>query len=257
MVKITCQACGRRYDYAKEGLCPNCGAYNRPPRRETVDVDGVVHHLDVVEDEEEEEVVPRGKVCYEQQECHEDVPRKVRPRKSGGYRKRSLPHEKIAAKVSDYSGKKKKAQMIAIGAALLSVVTTLIGNLAAKSETVFPEPEGSIAQAEERAQEIMNESIFYVETNCGWFGITDWQMKDWTWEIDYISEFNPQERGTIKAVFRSADGEEYSLSPNTSTHYDWGKKQGGSLKYTANHEEDTLEGLVLSFFNQEYKVEIE
>ena len=103
----------------------------------------------------------------------------------------------------------------------------------------------------------MNESIFYIETDCGWFGITDWQMKDWTWEIDYISDFNPQEWGTIKAMFQSADGEEYSLSPNKSTHYDWGKKQGGSLTYTANHEEDTLEGLVLSFFDQEYKVEIE
>ena len=253
MVKITCQACGRRYDYAKEGLCPNCGAYNRPPRRETVDANGEIHHLNITE----EMTPPQGKVCYEAQECHEDAVRKVRPRKSGGYRKRSLPHEKIAAKASDYSGKKKKAQMIAIGAALLSVVTTLIGNLTAKSETVFPEPEGSIAQAEERVQEIMNESIFYIETDCGWFGITDWQLKDWTWEIDYISEFNPQEWGTIKAMFRSADGEEYSLSPNKSTHYDWGKKQGGSLTYTANHEEDTLEGLVLSFFDQEYKVEIE
>lgn len=254
MVKITCQACGRRYDYAKEGLCPNCGAYNRPPRRETVDVDGVVHHLNVVEDEEE---VLRGKVCYEEQECYEDTPRKVRSHKRGESRRKNLPYEKIAAKVSGYSGKKKNAKMVAIVAILLSMLTTLIGNLSARRVEVVPEPEGSIAQAEERAQEIMNESIFYIETDCGWFGITDWQLKDWTWEIDYISEFNPQEWGTIKAMFRSADGEEYSLSPNKSTHYDWGKKQGGSLTYTANHEEDTLEGLVLSFFDQEYKVEIE
>ena len=28
------------YDYEKYGCCPNCGAYNRRPRREWVDVDG-------------------------------------------------------------------------------------------------------------------------------------------------------------------------------------------------------------------------
>ena len=48
MRNIHCRNCGCHYDYAKEGMCPNCGAYNRPPMRETVDANGVVHHLDAV-----------------------------------------------------------------------------------------------------------------------------------------------------------------------------------------------------------------
>ena len=31
MSAIRCRACGRSYDYEKQGLCPKCGAYNRPP----------------------------------------------------------------------------------------------------------------------------------------------------------------------------------------------------------------------------------
>ena len=44
MANVHCQSCGRTYDYEKYGCCPNCGAYNRRPRREWVDVDGTVHH---------------------------------------------------------------------------------------------------------------------------------------------------------------------------------------------------------------------
>lgn len=33
MASIRCKTCGRTYDYGKEGFCPNCGAYNRPPRQ--------------------------------------------------------------------------------------------------------------------------------------------------------------------------------------------------------------------------------
>ena len=40
MANVHCQSCGRTYDYEKYGCCPNCGAYNRRPRREWVDVDG-------------------------------------------------------------------------------------------------------------------------------------------------------------------------------------------------------------------------
>ena len=40
MASIRCKACGCTYDYNKEGMCPKCGAYNRPPHRERVDPDG-------------------------------------------------------------------------------------------------------------------------------------------------------------------------------------------------------------------------
>lgn len=46
MATVHCKACGKSYNYEKNGCCPECGAYNRPPRRERVDADGTVHHLD-------------------------------------------------------------------------------------------------------------------------------------------------------------------------------------------------------------------
>ena len=30
MKKISCASCGKRYDYDADGLCPRCGAFNRP-----------------------------------------------------------------------------------------------------------------------------------------------------------------------------------------------------------------------------------
>lgn len=68
MAMVQCKACGKIYDYEKNGCCPECGAYNRPPRRERVDADGTVHHLT----RQERRSVPRGgKVCFEKKECHE------------------------------------------------------------------------------------------------------------------------------------------------------------------------------------------
>ena len=248
MVKITCNACGRRYDYAKEGLCPNCGAYNRPPRRETVDANGEIHHLNITE----EMTPPQGKVCYEAQECHEDAVRKVRPRKSGGYRKRSLPHEKIAAKASDYSGKKKKAQMIAIGAALLSVVTTLIGNLTAKSETVFPEPEGSIAQAEERAVEFGGS----VETKDGRFSIVGWRTEGTQFEVHYIANFDPLEKGMIFVEYVKEDGQSDIMTPTES--YFQRKIDGGYglLTFEASTKGFEPQELCLEYRNETFWIDL-
>ena len=59
MPAIRCKACGKTYD-PREGFCPKCGAYNRPPRREWVDAGGDVHYAE------------QEKVCYEQKECHEE-----------------------------------------------------------------------------------------------------------------------------------------------------------------------------------------
>lgn len=76
MASIRCKACGCTYDYDKEGMCPKCGAYNRPPRRERVDPDGSIHYL-----EPRDAAVPphRGKkVCYEQKTCYEEQTRRPR-----------------------------------------------------------------------------------------------------------------------------------------------------------------------------------
>lgn len=60
MASIRCKACGKTYDYRKEGFCPKCGAYNRPPRQEWVDAQGGIHYAG------------QEKECYERKECHEE-----------------------------------------------------------------------------------------------------------------------------------------------------------------------------------------
>lgn len=63
MASIRCKACGKTYDYRKEGFCPKCGAYNRPPRQEWVDAEGTVHYAG------QEKECYEEKVCYEEQTC--------------------------------------------------------------------------------------------------------------------------------------------------------------------------------------------
>ena len=70
MASIQCKACGTVYHYNKEGCCPNCGAYNRPPKREDVRADGTVQHMTDAEYEKRQHA--QGKVCFEEKECHEE-----------------------------------------------------------------------------------------------------------------------------------------------------------------------------------------
>ena len=78
---VKCKACGKRYDYKEHGCCPECGAYNRPPQRNRVDVDGTVHHMsdaDFLENREARRRSQGEKVCFEQDVCYEDQARTVR-----------------------------------------------------------------------------------------------------------------------------------------------------------------------------------
>lgn len=76
MANVHCQSCGRTYDYEKYGCCPNCGAYNRRPRREWVDVDGTVHHGA----SKQEKVCYEKKTCYEKKVCFEEQARPAKKR---------------------------------------------------------------------------------------------------------------------------------------------------------------------------------
>ena len=69
-VGIRCKACGARYSYEKEGCCPGCGAYNRPPKRERVNPDGTVQHMTDAEYARRSKAT--GKVCFEEKECYEE-----------------------------------------------------------------------------------------------------------------------------------------------------------------------------------------
>ena len=72
MAMIRCKACGKAYD-AREGFCPQCGAYNRPPRQEWVDAQGTVHYA-----EQEKECYER-KECHEKKVCYEEQTRRPKP----------------------------------------------------------------------------------------------------------------------------------------------------------------------------------
>ncbi len=98
MAMVHCKACGKIYNYDKEGFCPKCGAYNRPPRRQYVNADGTVYQA--VEKKTKGSTIPKAnqKVCYEKKECHEGVAQKVRQ-----FTPRTAP--KAAAKTGKKSGK--------------------------------------------------------------------------------------------------------------------------------------------------------
>ena len=81
MVMVKCKACGKRYDYKQHGCCPECGAYNRPPQRNRVDVDGTVHRMsdaDFLDNSRQRRRSQGSKVCFEQDVCYEEQARKVR-----------------------------------------------------------------------------------------------------------------------------------------------------------------------------------
>ena len=67
MASIRCKACGKTYDYRKEGFCPKCGAYNRPPRQEWVDAEGTVHYAG------------QEKECHEEKVYYEEQTRRPKP----------------------------------------------------------------------------------------------------------------------------------------------------------------------------------
>ena len=70
MATIQCKACGKHYSYEKEGCCPNCGAYNRRPKRERVNADGTIQHMTDAAYEKRSKAA--GKVCFEEKECYEE-----------------------------------------------------------------------------------------------------------------------------------------------------------------------------------------
>ena len=151
MPTICCAACGKHYDYHREGCCPRCGAYNRPPRREWVAADGSVHHG-----------TPSEKVCYEKKVCFEEQTRK--PRK-----KPSAPQAASAApKPSQVRYSKGSPRNNSLAFVIIVIVFLLIFVLA----------KGGLLHKAIRDHE-------FREAN-DWSGI-DWDDSDWS-DTDWDSE---------------------------------------------------------------------
>lgn len=70
MARIKCKNCGKVYHYETEGCCPECGAYNRPPRKERVSSDGTIYHMKAADSPAKRRTPAKpsgGKVCFEEE----------------------------------------------------------------------------------------------------------------------------------------------------------------------------------------------
>ena len=141
MATIHCKACGKSYNYEKNGCCPECGAYNRPPRREQVYADGTVHHLDG----SSRRPVPNGdKVCYERKEnhqkkvCFEDQARQVRE------------------KLNSLSGPARQVSLVGVlvaGLIVLSLVSSIVSSCQVRHTDYSVDPVTPATQEPAVAQE--------------------------------------------------------------------------------------------------------
>lgn len=98
MANVRCRSCGKTYRYVGD-TCPNCGAYNRPPQQEYVDVDGTVHRVEL-----SEKVCYEEKECHERKECHEDEGRRFRHVPRAGKASFSKKWDKADSETPRHSG---------------------------------------------------------------------------------------------------------------------------------------------------------
>lgn len=143
MPNIRCKTCGRTYSYEKQGMCPKCGAYNRPPRRERVDPDGSVHYLDdrsaitgVVPNH------PRDKVCYEEKVCYEAQAKK--PSAAGSVRF-------AAERFSKMPKKKRESAAASLVGVVLALIFSISGIRSCQADLArrftTPEPEYPVSES--------------------------------------------------------------------------------------------------------------
>lgn len=159
---IRCKTCGRTYSYEKQGMCPKCGAYNRPPRRERIDPDGSIHYLD-----DRSAITgavpnhPRDKVCYEKKVCYEEQTKKPSFRDV----------ENLVATFFPKATDKKLCRDLAIVIAVLVVTLILINNIDFTPRQ--PEPDYPISESVYPAYEAEADSVLTYE-----YSSDDWPDYD-------------------------------------------------------------------------------
>lgn len=163
MPNIRCKTCGRTYSYEKQGMCPKCGAYNRPPRRERVDPDGSVHYLDdrsaitgVVPNH------PRDKVCYEEQA--------KKPSAAGTMRS-------AAERFSKMPKKKRESAAASLVGVVLALIFSISGIRSCQADLArrftTPEPDYPISEPVYPAYEAEADSVLTYE-----YSSSDWPDYD-------------------------------------------------------------------------------
>lgn len=159
---IRCKTCGRTYSYEKQGMCPKCGAYNRPPRQERIDPDGSIHYLD-----DRSAITgavpnhPRDKVCYEKKVCYEEQAKKPS----------FQDVENLVATFFPKATGKKLGRDLAIVIAVLVAALILINNIDFTPRQ--PEPDYPISESVYPAYEAEADSVLTYEYSSG-----DWPDYD-------------------------------------------------------------------------------
>ena len=159
MPNIRCKTCGRTYSYEKQGMCPKCGAYNRPPRRERVDPDGSVHYLDdrsaitgVVPNH------PRDKVCFEEKVCYEEQTKKHSAAGSVRF---------AAERFSKMPKKKRESAAASLVGVVLALIFSISGIRSCQADLArrftTPEPDYPISEPVYPAYEAEADSVLTYE----------------------------------------------------------------------------------------------
>ena len=124
MATIHCKACGASYHYEKEGCCPKCGAYNRPPKRERVNADGTVQHMTDAAYEKRQHA--QGKVCFEEKECYEDQARTGVKKQSGAHAASADSFDRVQSAAAVQTARKASGKK-SVGRRAILIVLALLG----------------------------------------------------------------------------------------------------------------------------------
>lgn len=232
MASIRCKACGCTYDYNKEGMCPKCGAYNRPPHRERVDPDGSVHYL-----EPHDAAVPphRGKkVCYEKKTCYEGQTRRSARRAAGE------PDSLRAGEWENLKGsarnlkdkfqnmeKKHRDTLIGLAIALLVLIVPFLNSCLSFRTVRIDSPEREpVYPVEEAAAPVGGTTIYQMNSPFDLMGktvqVTEVQTDG---QRVIVTVEGLQSDTTPPAFLTSYDGEDFILDivmPDTITYLDYG-----------------------------------
>ena len=197
MLAVKCKNCGKRYDYKEHGCCPECGAYNRLPRRDRVNADGTIHHMsdaDFLENSDKRRRSQGGKVCFEQDVCYEDQARK----KHG---KADVHIDKIAARIEGAMKRRTKTvKKSGKSAAIIAVLVALLPVLVRVCTVVF----------EKTSDFVISQELPTDVTDYNDFGDVVTQnvaMNDlffWWGEDAIITEFEVRDNGNQKEAVITA-----------------------------------------------------
>lgn len=215
MLRVKCRSCGKVYDYRKEEICPACGAFNRPPRREVVDADGTVH-------------IVQEKVCFEEKECHEAAAQQVR--ESSGKTAWETDDLEVALHKGIHAAKgwaaklktakrpstpRQKRLGIIIG--VVTIIIALAGEFMENRAERRPEPmpDISIEADTEPAMEVRRYKIGEgFSANGRQYAVTDMAMSGDDITVIMSGDGLAEDPWNVYLYWHDPDGAEYAIGPD-------------------------------------------